>query len=53
MVKDHLIRLRKMKDITKMRTTFFSRAYCNRTRGNNLKLKEGRLSLDVRKNFFL
>jgi len=31
---------------------FFSRACCNRTRGNDFKLKEGRSRLDIRKKFF-
>jgi len=31
----------------------FSRACCNRTRGNGCKLKEGRFGLDIRKKFFM
>ncbi|KFQ48286.1 hypothetical protein N334_10218, partial [Pelecanus crispus] len=31
---------------------FYSRACCNRTRGNDFKLKEGRFRLDIRKKFF-
>ncbi|KAK4825637.1 hypothetical protein QYF61_001422 [Mycteria americana] len=30
----------------------FSRASCNRTRGNSFKLKEGRFSLDIKNKFF-
>ena len=31
---------------------FFSRSYCNRTRGNGFKTNEGRSRQDIRKNFF-
>jgi len=34
-----------------MGTNFFSRASCDRTRGNGFKLKEGRFRLDLRKIF--
>jgi len=31
----------------------FSRACCNRTRGNGFKLKESKSRLDIKKNFFM
>jgi len=30
----------------------FSKAFCNRTRSNDFKLREGRFSLNIRKKFF-
>ena len=31
----------------------FSRVCCNRTRGNDFKLKEGRFRFDIRKIYFI
>jgi len=36
-----------------MRTDFFNRACSDGTKGNDLKLKEGRFRLDIRKKFFM
>ena len=35
-----------------MKVRLFSRACCDRTRGNGFRLKEGRFRLDIRRKFY-
>ncbi|KAK4830692.1 hypothetical protein QYF61_012861 [Mycteria americana] len=50
--KDHALIIHFFYVDGKMDVTLFSQVTSNRTRGNGLKLRQGRFRSDIRKNFF-